>query len=78
MTLAGCPQLAVQQGTRLHAALEAHASTDSSSKELFQACRLNLVISTGEALTTLTTAREAQQMLIQVMPAISALLLQLR
>lgn len=88
MTLAGYTDMALQQGLMLHAALEAHASdlsaknssssSASSLQELCQACRLNLVVSTGEALTAAASAEDAQHMLQQVMPALSALLEQLR
>lgn len=88
MTLAGHTQLAVQQGVRLHAALEAHATSSSCStsssggssslEELSLACRLNLVVSVGEALTATKSAKEAQDMLEQAMPALRALQAQLK
>lgn len=81
MSLAGHADLALQQGARLHAALQAHvASSPTPTQELQElclACRLNLVVSLGEALPGMEGARARVDALQQVAPAAEALVQQL-
>lgn len=85
LTLAGETELAIQQGTRLHDALEARASANPASssssstlEKLSLGCRLDLVVSVGEVLAKAQSSRDAVPLLEQVMPPVSALLEQLR